>query len=100
MSESPDFDTFDDMKASMRFLLMLLDPKSKDMERLELLEEAKSHNINRFQFYQAVKELKRMELIEDSQPNRTGKRRVYTILTEKGRKIASLVMKIKDTMDS
>ena len=100
MSESPDFESFDDMKASLRFLVMLLDPGTAEIERLGLLEEAEGHNINRFQFYQAVKELKRMELIEDLQPNRTGKRKVYTALTEKGREIASLVVKIRDILES
>jgi DNA-binding MarR family transcriptional regulator len=86
------------MKASMRFLVVLLDPGTADMERLEILEEAKHHNINRFQFYQAVKELKRMGFIEDVQPSRTGKRKVFTTLTEEGSKIASLVVKIRDTL--
>jgi len=100
MSQSPNFESFDDMKASMRFLVMLLDPGTAEMERLELLEEAKRHNINRFKFYQAVKELKRLGLIEDMQPNTTGKRKVYTALTEKGREIASLVVKIRDILES
>ena len=79
---------------------MLLNPGTAEMERLELLEEAERYKINRFQFYQTMKELKRMGLIEDMQPNTTGKRKVYTALTEKGREIASLVVKIRDILES
>jgi len=45
------------MKTSMRSLIMLLDPETTEIERLDLFEEAKLHNINRFQFYLAGKEM-------------------------------------------
>lgn len=87
------------MKASMRFPVLLLDLGTAEIEQLDLLEEAERHNMNRFRSHQAMKELKRIQLIEASQPNRTGKRKAYTALTEKEHKITPLVLKIRDILE-
>jgi len=99
MDDSSDFEALDDTKASLRFLIMLLDPKTSEMERLELLDESEKANINRYQFYQVVKELKRLNLIEDTMSSRRGKKVITTRLTDKGREIANLVLKIKAVLE-
>ena len=98
MDDSSDFDALDDTKASLRFLVMLLDPRTSEMERLELLNESEKENINRYQFYQVVKELKKLKLIEDTMSSRRGRKVITTRLTDKGRKIANLVLKIRSIM--
>jgi len=44
---------------------MLPDPRTSEMERLELLDEGSKVNINRYQLYQIVKRLQKLKLIED-----------------------------------
>ena len=83
MDDSSDFDALDDTKASLRFLIMLLDPRTYEMERLELLDESEKENINRYQFYQVVKELKKLKFIEDMFSSRRGKKVITTKLTDK-----------------
>lgn len=70
------------------------------MERLELSDEGSKVNINRHQFYQIVKRLQKLKLIEDEMSQRRGKKVIITKLTDKGIKIANLVQKIKDLLES
>jgi len=100
MDDSSDFEALDDTKVSLRFLIMLLDPRTSEMERLELLDASEKENINRYQFYQVVKELKKLKLIEDTMSSRRGKKVITTRLTDKGRKIANLVLKIRSIIEA
>ena len=72
MNDDSDFETLDDTRASLRFILMLLDSRTSAMERLELLDEGSKVNINRHQFYQIVKRLQKLKLIEDEMSQRRG----------------------------
>ena len=100
MNYGSDFEILKDTRASLQFLIMLLDPRTSNMERLEPLDKGSKANINRHQFYQIVKRLQKLKPIEDEISQRRGKKVIITKLTDKRIKIANLVLKIKDLLEA
>jgi predicted transcriptional regulator len=99
MEPSEAFHTIDDTKGTLTYMLVLAEPETQRMERLELIETMRANGINRDKFYKITKALAGSGLIEEvaTQPNGRVKR-VKTELTPKGRQVAELLQKIKQTL--
>ena len=99
MEPSEIFQTIDDTKGTLTYILVLAEPETQRMERLELIDTMRSNGINRDKFYRITKTMAGADLIEEvtTQPNGRVKR-VKTELTPKGKQVAELVQKIKQTL--
>ena len=100
MEPSETFQIIDDTKGTLTYMLVLAEPETQRMERLELIETMKANGINRDKFYKITKALTGADLIEEitTQPNGRVKI-VKTELTPKGRRVAELVKKIEQALN-
>jgi len=99
MEPSAAFQTIDDIKGTLTYMLVLDEPETQRIERLELIDTMRANGINRDKFYKITKALAAAGLIEEvtTQPNGRVKI-VKTELTPKGRQVAELVKKIEQAL--
>jgi len=99
MEFSEAFQIIDDIKGTLTYMLVLAEPETQHMERLELIDTMRANGINRDKFYKITKSLAGAGLIEEvtTQPNGRVKI-VKTELTPKGRQVAELVQKIEQAL--
>jgi len=92
------FNAFDELKAGLRFISTLLEEEAADLDRKGLIEHMKSQGVSQNQVYKTIKTLKELCLIEETEIKRGNVKSVYTMLTPKGKQVAELVQKIKQTL--
>jgi len=99
METSEAFKTINDTKGTLTYIIVLAEPETQQMERLELIEKMRANGINRDKFYKITRAMVDAGLIEEvtTQPNGRMKR-VKTELTPKGKQVAELIQKIKQTL--
>lgn len=99
MESSEALQTIDNTKGTLTYILVLAEPETQQMERLELIKKMRDNGINRDKFYRITKVMADVDLIEEvtMQPNGRVKR-VKTELTPKGKQVAQLVQRIKQTL--
>ncbi len=99
MEPSEAFQLIDDNKGTLTYMLVLAEPETQRMERLELIEKMRASGINRDKFYKITKALTAAGFIAEvtTQPNGRVKI-VKTELTPKGRQVAELVKKIEQAL--
>lgn len=99
MSQQPDaLKTFDELKASLRFISTLLEEESTGLDRKSLIDHMKTQNVSQNQVYKSIKTLTELGLIKETEAKRGNVKSVYTHLTPKGRQVAQLAHKIKQTL--
>ena len=100
MEPSEALQTIDNTKGTLTYILVLAEPETQKMERLELIKKMGANGINRDKFYRITKVMADVGLIEEvtMQPNGRVKR-VKTGLTPKGEKIGELIKQIIKTLE-
>jgi len=100
MDASEALQTIDNTKGALTYILILTEPETQKMERLELIELMRNKGINRDKFYRITRSMADIALIEEvtAQPNGRVKL-VMTELTPKGEKIGELIKQIKRTLE-
>ena len=100
MKQSQALDTIDDTKGAIKYILVLADPETEHLERLQLIEEMKENGISRDKFYKITTALSHLDIITEEPTQPDGRiKKVHTALTPKGRKIAEHLNQIKTILE-
>ena len=92
------FNAVDELKASLRLMSTILEEESNKINRLTLWARLSDQGVTQNQMYTAIKTLIQIGLIEETLSKKGKKRITYTNLTPKGRQVAQLAQKIKQTL--
>ncbi len=93
-------DTIDETKGALKYILVLSDPETEHLERLQLIEKMKENNISRDKFYKITTALNHLDIVAEETTQRNGRiKKVHTTLTPKGRKIAEHLNQIKTILE-
>jgi len=93
-------DTIDETKGALKYILVLSDPETEHLERLQLIDKMKENNISRDKFYKITTALSHLDIVTEETTQRNGRiKKVHTALTPKGRKIAEHLNQIKTILE-
>jgi len=100
MNHNQAFDTINETKGALKYILILSDPKTGRLERLQLIDKMKENGINRDKFYKITAALNHIDIVAEETTQRNGRiKKVNTALTPRGRKIAEHLDKIKTILE-
>ena len=100
MNHNQALDTIDETKGAIKYILVLSEPETEQMERLQLIEKMKENKISRDKFYKITDALSHLNIITEETTQPDGRiKRVYTTLTPKGNKIAEHLNQIKAILE-
>lgn len=100
MNYNQALDTIDETKGAIKYILVLSDPETEQMERLHLIEKMKENNISRDKFYKITAALSHLNIITEEATQPDGRiKKVHTTLTPKGKRIAQHLNQIKAILE-
>lgn len=100
MNYNQALDTIDETKGAIKYILVLSDPETEQMERLHLIEKMKENNISRDKFYKITAALSHLNIITEEATQPDGRiKKVHTTLTPKGKRIAQHLNQIKTILE-
>ena len=100
MNRNQAFDTINETKGALKYILILSDPETGRLERLQLIDKMRENGISRDKFYKITTALNHLDIVtvEATQPNGRIKK-VHTTLTPRGKKIAEHLEQIKTILE-
>jgi predicted transcriptional regulator len=100
MNYNQALDTIDETKGAIKYILVLSDPETERLERLQLIEKMKENNISRDKFYKITTALSHLNIITEEATQPDGRiKKVHTTLTPKGKRIAQHLNQIKTILE-
>lgn len=100
MNYNQALDTIDETKGAIKYILVLSDPETERLERLQLIEKMKENNISRDKFYKITAALSHLNIITEEATQPDGRiKKVHTTLTPKGKRIAQHLNQIKAILE-
>ena len=90
-----DLGAFDDEKATIRMILILGLQQGADSREM-FIEVLKKHGVGRTAFYSSLEALEELALVESRDVVVNGKRTRETVLTDKGMRVAEVLIKLEE----